>query len=47
VAYTPISKIFFGSSTAGIHTAEINKKLKAAEPTIVDGPNSSCGWSIA
>lgn len=39
---TPISLIFLGvSSTAGIQTAEMNKKLKAAEPTIVAGPSSS------
>jgi hypothetical protein len=42
-----MSKMAFGSSTAGIQTAVINRKLKAAEPTIVAGPNSSCGASSA
>jgi len=40
VINTPKSAIFFGSSTAGMHTALINKRLKAAEPTIVEGPSS-------
>jgi len=35
-----MSAILFGSSTDGMHTALINKRLKAAEPTIVDGPSS-------
>jgi hypothetical protein len=30
-----------------MHTALINNRLKAAEPTIVDGPSSPAGWSIA
>lgn len=40
VVNTPISKIFFGSSTAGMHTALMNKRLKAADPTMVDGPRA-------
>ncbi len=41
-ANTPISNIFFGvpSLTAMIDTAEITNKLKAAEPTMVEGPSS-------
>ena len=45
VKNTPISLILFGSSTAGIQTAVMNKKLNAADPTIVAGPNSSYGES--
>jgi len=40
VKNTPVSKINFGSSTAGIHTADITNRLNAAEPTIVEGPSS-------
>lgn len=37
---TPTSAIAFGSSsTEMIDSAEIINRLKAAEPTIVDGPN--------
>ena len=38
-AKTPRSAIAFGSSTAGIQTALMNSRLKAAEPTIVDEAN--------
>lgn len=39
-AKTPTSFTFFGSSpTANIESPEITKRLKAADPTIVDGPN--------
>ena len=41
---TPISKIFFGSSTAGMHTAEIKRRLKAADPTMVDGPRAPASY---
>ena len=45
-ANTPTSFIFFGSSpTARIDNAEIINKLKAADPTIVDGPSSGGGVS--
>jgi hypothetical protein len=43
VKNTPISAIGFGSSTAGMQTAVMNKKLNAAEPTIVDGPSAPAG----
>lgn len=41
VANTPKSLIFLGSSTAMIETPLMTIKLKAADPTIVDGPSSS------
>jgi len=44
VINTPISAIFFGSSTDGMQTALMNKRLKAAEPTIVEGPSAPAGW---
>ena len=40
---TPRSSIFYGSSTDGMHTALMNKRLNAAEPTMVDGPSSPAG----
>ena len=41
VKNTPRSKIFFGSSpTATTEHALITKRLKAADPTMVDGPSS-------
>lgn len=40
-ANTPRSRTFFGlSSTAMIDRPEITNRLKAADPTIVDGPSS-------
>lgn len=43
MANTPVFSTFLGSFTAGMHTADINKRLKAAEPTMVDGPSSPAG----
>lgn len=43
VANTPVSLIFFGSSTATTATALITKRLKAADPTIVDAPSGPAG----
>ena len=42
MAKTPKSSITFfsGDGTAIIDTAEMTKRLKAAEPTMVEGPNS-------
>ena len=40
---TPRSSILVGFSTAGMQTALINRRLKAADPTIVDGPSSPAG----
>ena len=41
VQNTPMSAIFLGSSpTAIMHTPDITNKLKAADPTIVEGPSS-------
>tara|TARA_B110000285_G_C15084080_1_gene595163 strand:- start:824 stop:964 length:141 start_codon:yes stop_codon:yes gene_type:complete len=38
---TPVSLIFFGpSSTARIDTPEITRRLKAAEPTMVEAPRT-------
>ena len=34
---------FHAVGIAGMQTAVITKKLKAADPTIVDGPSSSYG----
>ena len=40
-AKTPMSLIYLGvSSTARMETPLITSKLKAAEPTIVDGPRT-------
>lgn len=45
-ANTPTSRTFFGSSpTANMDKAEMTNKLKAAEPTIVDGPSSGGRFS--
>jgi len=44
VPNTPISAMYFGSSTAGMQTALMNKRLKAADPTIVDGPSSPASF---
>jgi len=41
---TPKSAIFFGLSTAKMESPEMQSKLKAAEPTIVEGP--SCPGSL-
>ena len=38
-----MSSIAFTSVTEGMHTALINSRLKAADPTIVDGPSSPAG----
>ena len=43
IAKTPVFSTFFGSETAGMHTAVIHKRLKAAEPTIVNGPMGLAG----
>ena len=43
MAKTPVFNTFFGSETAGMHTAVIHKRLKAAEPTIVNGPMGFAG----
>jgi len=43
VKNTPMSLIFFGSSTAIIDTALITKRLKAAEPTMVEAPRGPAG----
>jgi len=45
VMNTPISSIFFPSTslTAGMHTAEMKRRLNAADPTIVEGPSSPAG----
>ena len=43
VKNTPKSAIFFGASTAMIETALITSKLKAADPTIVNGPSAEAG----
>jgi hypothetical protein len=48
VANTPKSLIFLvlssGSSTANIEKPLITSKLKAADPTIVEGPSSPPGY---
>lgn len=44
VKNTPISSIFFTlGPTAETETALMTSKLKAADPTIVEGPSSSYG----
>jgi len=43
VKNTPRSFIFFGSSTAIIETALITRRLKAAEPTMVEAPRGPAG----
>jgi len=44
VKNTPKSLIFFGSSTATIETALITKRLKAAEPTMVEAPSGPAAY---
>jgi hypothetical protein len=44
MANTLVLRTFFGSETDGMHTAEINSRLNAADPTIVDGPSSPAGF---
>ena len=47
MANTLTSSIFLGfSSTAMIDTAEIMSRLKAADPTIVEGPSSPGVYSM-
>ena len=48
IANTPRSATFFGSSsTARIDTPLITRRLKAADPTIVDGPRTGGTASIS
>lgn len=44
VANTPVSRIFLGASTATTATALITKRLKAADPTIVEAPSGPAGF---
>lgn len=43
MANTPVSRIFFGLSTATTATALITKRLKAEDPTIVEAPRGPAG----
>lgn len=44
VKKTPKSSIFLGCSTLAMETPLITRRLKAADPTIVEGPRSPAGW---